>query len=502
MYIIDSKNVTFDKDLTLETERKRMKNGVKLKDFTELMKLTKNEFDSKVRYFSSEYGINPASPKQVADYLLKLNRAEVNAVLYDYRGKVSCKAENLEELSLLGYSIADELLEFRAIDSIRKCLNSLTDSMDSNRVIRPEVNLGVTKRWEYKKPALNSIPKDKLWDIVGARSNEYSIWTADIKNQEPTIIGELKDVTEITNRLQNNGDGLYEDMYRWCYEDKAVLTIVRYGTKKDSVDNVELSELSKLTKNDELYSAKRVASGISIDGEEVVAIVPKCVSCDISKKLSLSDLPKTISVYIKDIGYKEVNVTWEVSEADLGNGGTRACAKTIYGNVDWQFKIEKKVRKEFKTSWIALGYGMGKKALKASCKLIDADRLWDKFYSIGSLKEWRDSSAKKAKAGKREVDTYFGNKLVCFGESASLIARQIMDYEIQGTAADIFDLLVRHIDADKPDWLEIYFTRKDEIVYLAKNSIDDVTVKETIKQLTEHQVDDWVPFKVEIEKRV
>lgn len=500
MYLINSKEAKINKSKLLENEKARMQKGVKIRDFSELQLKVTKEHDDKKEYIGIEYGINPASSPQVIKYLQNLNRAEVNAVICDYKGKISADGDNLAELSLLGYKVADDLLEFRACDSIRKSLNSLADNIDHNRMARPEVKIGITGRWEYSKPAINSIPKELLWDIIAPRDNNKSVWSADIKNQEPTIIAELKNVAELKNRIVSNGDGLYEDMYRWVYEEKAVLTIVNYNNGSDELEDVELSVVEKLSKNEELYSTKRVSTGFMFGGECVKAVVPKCVSCNLGKSLTLSDLPKTVKIYAENLGYVEAPVVWEIEESLLAETKKKPCITVVKGAVQWDFVLDSKIRKEFKTAWLALGYGFQKKSLKASCKLIDADKLWDRFYSIDTLREWKDNSAKKSRKGIKVVETYFGTELHCYGNSASYIARQIMDYEIQGTAADIMELLVAHCDECAPEWLEVYFNRRDELVFLADKSVADEEVKEAIRELMEHKVDNWLPFKVVIEK--
>ena len=52
--------------------------------------------------------------------------------------------------------------------------------------------------------------------------------------------------------------------------------------------------------------------------------------------------------------------------------------------------------------------------------------------------------------------------------------------------------------------LEIYYTRHDEIIFEAdKEWVDTVgifQVKAIIRDMVEHQIDDWTPFKLEVEE--
>ena len=144
------------------------------------------------------------------------------------------------------------------------------------------------------------------------------------------------------------------------------------------------------------------------------------------------------------------------------------------------------------------------------CKNIDGNVLWDKFNSIEGLRNWRIDCNRKAKQGKGVVVTsYFGEKMYPDGYNTRAIARQVMDYEIQGTGADILELLVEHFNEEKKKGLnavlnniEIYYTRHDELILLANAGLSNEEVEETLNDMFRHQIDDWKPFEVEIKRVV
>jgi DNA polymerase I-like protein with 3'-5' exonuclease and polymerase domains len=236
------------------------------------------------------------------------------------------------------------------------------------------------------------------------------------------------------------------------------------------------------------------------NGNAIKAAYPKCVACPIGYRLTADDLPKEVKIYVSSVGYVNTEVEWDFEEIKT----TKLGVSTIEGRFkDITLELDPEVRKEFKTSWNALTYGQTKEGLKSMCKNIDGNVLWDKFNSIDGLKNWRLECSKKArKDGDKEVFSYFGERMVPDGYNSSAIARQLMDYEIQGTGADILELLVRNFEENSDSDLEIYYTRHDELIILAGKDTVDSDVESRLRMLFEHQVDDWKPFEVEIKRVV
>ena len=496
MFEIESNNVSLNKEEFLRTIEDMISKGIRIHDLDDMYMEVLDAVEKKKNEVSAKYDIdNPSSTKQLQEYLRSLHRAEVIGAC-TFRGKFTTNAQALEKLSMLGYEIGDDMLELRELDSTRKAIKQLYENIDSENIIRPNVDLGRTFRVKYSKPALLSVPKHMMWDLIAPREDGQQIWSVDIKNQEPNIIANIKNCQEIKERL---GGELYEKMFDWCYGPKAKLTVVVFNC--DSVQIIDNEVIAKMTTRDELYAPYRVNEQFKYDGRSVKAAYPRCVRCPIGKKLTLGDLPKTIKIYVDNLGFVEAGVVWELPNRGPENLGVFSLEGTIK---DIYLELKKEVRKEFKTSWNALTYGQSKQGLIQMCKNIDGEVLWDKFNSIDGLKNWRLSCKKKARLGNGvTVTSYFGTVMEPDGWNQSEIARQIMDYEIQGTGADILELLVNNFNNNKPDYMEIYYTRHDELIILVDDGVKtEEEIEADLRKLFEHKVDDWKPFEVEVRRVV
>ena len=82
-----------------------------------------------------------------------------------------------------------------------------------------------------------------------------------------------------------------------------------------------------------------------------------------------------------------------------------------------------------------------------------------------------------------------------------------MDLPIQGTGADILSLLVKHFDSEIESRgligkMSIAYTRHDEIIVEVdgdwQEEVGEQRVEEVIRDILEHQINDWEPFKIEV----
>ena len=163
-------------------------------------------------------------------------------------------------------------------------------------------------------------------------------------------------------------------------------------------------------------------------------------------------------------------------------------------------------RKEFKTSWNALTYGATKKSVVGGCKNIDGGVIYKFFNSIPEFKDWKAKSYALARRKVQKVETYFGTELYA-NELGFALQRVLMDLPIQGTGTDILALLIKHADEEIEDrdlgeCLSFYFSRHDELIFEAsKEYVDGIgleSVYAELRNMLEHQVDDWEPFQVEV----
>lgn len=159
-------------------------------------------------------------------------------------------------------------------------------------------------------------------------------------------------------------------------------------------------------------------------------------------------------------------------------------------------------RGEIKICWNALTYGASAAGIKDMCFSIDTDKVYLYFNSFPEYKRYKGKCFGLAKSGVQCVETYFGTK-VWAEDYGSRLQRVLMDIPIQGTGSDILALLIERFDREiygtkYEGEIDIAFTRHDELILEANKDLDLEEVKELLKDIFEHCVDDWVPFRVKI----
>lgn len=164
-------------------------------------------------------------------------------------------------------------------------------------------------------------------------------------------------------------------------------------------------------------------------------------------------------------------------------------------------------RAEFKTCWNATTYGASKKTLVDRCRFIDGGAVYTAMHRYKELSQYIGSSYAKANRNIQKVQTYFGTELWA-NEAGSRLRRSLLDLPIQGTGADLLAFLVKHLqevleDNGLDEDIKLYYSRHDECVLevrddlISSNGVEAIT--DTLKDIFEHQVDDWVPFRVHVE---
>lgn len=171
-------------------------------------------------------------------------------------------------------------------------------------------------------------------------------------------------------------------------------------------------------------------------------------------------------------------------------------------------KCNSKERNQFKTAWNALTYGASKYLINRIFKSEKADAVYSYFMDIPELKRYRNECYSKAKRKEQTAITYFGTEVYA-DEYGSRLKRVLMDIPIQGTGADILALLMQHFDEEREEKelvnaFDIYFTRHDELIIEVDIDVlekyGEETIVETLRDIFEHRIDDWEPFKVAINK--
>lgn len=390
IYSTDTPNL-FGLHQTIEDS---VKEGIRIADTTELKRLVGEQRDKCKAELQNVYGIaNPNSHKQVIAAFSELAMNELPCIFdicYDTeKDKWSTNAEKLAELKMMDVPIAFTLSNYRALNNIMSTLNSLDDLKDADGCVHPLVSYGKTGRINYSNPALMNINKKVLWGCIVPRDDDSTLYSIDIKNQEPWILINMLGIESLVHAL--DGKGLYESMFsQW------------FGYLPDDVE-----------------------------------------------------------------------------------------------------------RKEFKTSWNALTYGASKRLIVERCKHIDGGIVYSNFKNIPELDAYRKECTSKGYGCKRSCETVFGTQLECDGNRGMALARQQMDYRIQGTGVDILSFLNDNLEDKALEYgydqmVHPYFFRHDELIVSISNALIDTigedAVEAFLKDTFEHRIDDWVPFQVEISK--
>lgn len=489
--------------------------GLRIGDCDVMLKLIERVIDMYQQAINKAYYIdNPRSPKQVVEYLKMLSReTDPNSVDYVYEicfvnGKWTSNAEALEELSKLGYQFADDMLMFRKYDGLAKGIKQLMKFKDKDGFVHPETSLGVTNRLQFSNPPIMSIPKKLLWWLVIPPKEGYSIYSADIKNQEPSIMINLLGMDDLKPGLVSD-EGLYEYMFREALKPIAVCNVSK-SDKAKLWDNDKLDTLRIVSPS--LYcSVKPDTNNVYYNNERVVRIQQRYAEMNGEKVEGLPELPETIKIITDSGMIYDVEVEWDIQSA-LKNGkmkfkdGVVAIQGTLKGV---ELEIGESERKQFKTSWLAYTYGGYRGTIQSSCKTINGDRVYDFMNGIEAFRRYKSLRDKAVKNKAKYVRTAFGSLIPVEATSDSMRRRRMLDYPIQGSGADVLSLLMKHFNGEVQQRglendMEIYFTRHDEVVILVSNSYEkehgESDVKNILDDIFEHRIDDWTPFMVEITK--
>lgn len=210
-------------------------------------------------------------------------------------------------------------------------------------------------------------------------------------------------------------------------------------------------------------------------------------------------------ILIHLIGAKQLKALTEKA-SDTNSSIYKAIYEEVFGH-----SIEsEEAYKEMKMAWNMLTYGGTYNGLASRCKIIDAKRVYDFFNSVPELKAYRGRTFGLAKKGINSVKTVFGTTVYADKEGGAL-QRSLMDIPIQGTGADILALLLVNIDRQLfelglSEVISVYYTRHDEIIFEVdgdwQKEVGADEVRDALRVLTEHRIDDWTPFGIDIEQLV
>lgn len=512
MYHIDLKMDKPNIGKMLSIMQDKMHRGIRLADCKKIRDCYVNLKNVLSANFEEQYGIkNPNSPKQISKYIemlsLKIEPGRKNEVIeacYNAdEDKWTTDAQAMEILASLGYEFAQDLLDYRHAKKYAETIESIMSAADGDNLIHPEVSLGKTNRLNYSKPGLMTIPKKLLWNVLAPYNEGNALFSVDIKNQEPSILINMTGADELKYALRS-ADGLYETIYRQCFKPSVTANVLIDTFSENR--RYEYSELKKLgTVSPALYTAtKPVVNGYYYKGQRIVEIETVCIG---SEKGVYPDLPNTIAVGLEDGSVEQVNVIWETVPDKVLK---RSNNYTVKGALqDIEIRISKQEKKEFKQSYLAISYGASIMGIERMCKTIDGKQVYKYVTGISAIKNYRSKIKEYAKNGVTTIRTIFGTPVFADTYDSKKLERMLLDLPIQGSGADILSLLVMHFydyinKNGLADIMDICFTRHDELIIEVKKeyleSVGDETVVNTLRDMFEHQIDDWEPFKVEITK--
>lgn len=512
MYHINRKEVKPDVGYMEAIISDLMNKGIRLADCENLKNRYNEMADALKKDIQTKYGIeNPNSSKQVIDFVSDMAakadvalKNDIINVCYDSdKQKWTSDASAFGTLADLGYEFAQDILDYRHVKKYAETIDSVVKCKDKDNLIHPSVRLGKTNRVQYREPALLNIPKAILWNMILPYEESNSLYSVDIKNQEPNLLINMTGAKELRFALESE-EGLYETMFKQCFKPCTQANVLIDTFPENRVYSItELKQLGTISPASYM-PIRPMTKSVYYDGKKVVGIETVCLG---SEKGLLPNLPDTVSVETEDGNIYNVKVTWESAEKKYKKSNDYTLTGELEG---LEVRVSKAERKEFKTAWLALSYGASAFGIKKMCKVIDGNRVYNYITKINALKEYRSAVDKKAKALDCRINTIFGTPLYA-GEydDYKALKRVLLDLPIQGSGADILSLLIKRFysytkEHKLEDKMWLYYTRHDELIievngeWLAE--VGDEKVKEILKDMLEHQIDDWTPFKVEVEK--
>lgn len=447
-----------------------------------------------------EYGIeNPNSPKQIEQFFIRSNNSVFYSVCFQ-DGKWTSNQEVLQDLKSKGYEFADILMKYRKAKKLADSSKSLMQAADKDGLIHPIVSLTKTNRISYTNPALMNIPKKLLWDVITPRNAGNVLWSVDIKNQEPSILINILGAPKLKEAL-TAPSGLYEHMYSLCFEPKVKCNVFLLpDCENEVVSKQELIQNEKIPPV--MYSPSLPECAMRINGADIITIDTVVMRAPTGKQPTL---PEYVDLYT-NAGNIRAKVIWpDIPAKELGKPKILEVEGTLVGV---ELVCEGVYRKEFKTAWNAMTYGSSKRGIMEMCKHIPGEKVYNFFYSIPQMKQYQKIWKQQAEMGVQYSKTVFGTLLYANKPDTRQLARSLMDLPIQGTGADILDLLIDHFyteigNRQLEGLIELYYTRHDEAIVEVngdwQNQVGADYVKSVLQDIFEHQIDDWTPFRVDIE---
>lgn len=456
MYIIDSSIDMPDIAYMEKRIKEEMKEGVAVNDLSLLRSRFATNSANALSIMQSKYGIvNPNSSKQVIDYYLTEMQKEIREITVKYPGLSFMSARTLCDIA------ADMKDRYIKEVTVEKCL-------------------------------------------------EY----ADFQDFTPSLLENVAKVLQEIMELE-----LFKAMRRegkWTTSGDAMKPLALLG-REDSADLLTYRKNKKYSETIETFMSAKCADGrihptvslgitnrINYSGPALMNI-PKDLLWNVIGPRTPGNMLVSIDIKNQEPWIMINMLGIEKLKAMLDNKGKlyETVFEDIFGTQPTPIE-----RKEFKTLWNALTYGMSIKGAEMSCTHIDGKKVYKYFNSFPEYKAYKSRCNALAKKQVQLSKTYFDTEVYANTYGPKL-SRVLMDIGIQGTGADILSLLIKHFDIEVEhrglqDVFTFYFSRHDEtIIEVDKDYVEEVgkdNVIETLRDIFEHRIDDWEPFQVEIKE--
>ena len=485
-------------------QEQMMSRGIKVKEIDELRQIFNNIRD-KLKYdIERKYNIaNINSAEQIKAYLQRMSQAVAYGEVNDYieacykDGKWVTDKYSMNKLSSLGHEFADEILQYREAKSDAEKINSLAENIWADGMIHPIVTLAKTNRVNYSKPAFGQMRKELLRFIIEPLHENEVVYSIDIKNQEPGILINAIGDTELIRALESE-KGLYNDMFEWVFKPFTTMTVLTDTLPEDRIYSQRELQNNILVPVDAYYPMEAPCKSWKVNGKAVKRVQRICQGITDRDDIKY---PETVMVECSDGSVEEVEVNWEKqSRSQQITGWLKGVT----------VELTEQERKEFKTSFLAITYGASSVGIEKQCKIIDAKLLYKKITSLKGMANYRKRCSKAASQGVTSMRTLFGTPVSTDKVgSTNELKRSLLSIPIQGTGADILDLLMVHFDKEAEKRFGemapyIYFTRHDELMICVKNklleSVGEKNFEQWLNDTTEHRINGSTPFKVEIKR--
>lgn len=409
-----------------------------------------------------KYGLKkPDSPREVEWFLRSFNSLEIASLMYDLKkGGWDLTIDALCEVAnkFTGIQEINVLYEYKQAMGTARSFQMLERHLKGGDIVHPKAKVTSTNRIMFVEPFISGLPK-KCKPFLPVNEDSVLL-SVDVKAQEPNIIvnwfgsPNLREVAATEN-----------DIYTGVAKAALLPRVSIIEGSGKSITPVHKGIAWIWGTGDSLLHIENVHQSFLLDNPRAVTGV---FESGMRRRLPIKWGERT-----KGTAVGVLDLTSEVS--------------------DMTFKLNHGARDEVKDVWNLLAYGGSLASAKALCNVLDGSVLVDHIKTELRLSRKVDEDIAQK--------TYFDTDLI---SDKKLGYRSVRNRMIQGTGADLMTLLIERFYSEKrPEGVDIYLTRYDELVIEVPLTFFDKHnggegVSEYLTDIFEHQIDDFTPFKVAV----